>query len=153
VSTGGEPTGPKPIAWLHGQITKPPFSKAAAVEAGYWLWLLQLGASPGMPHARRMPSIGPRCLELRINDEDATHRIICRVDTDAVLVGEVFTKKTRKTPDQVIENCKARFAEYDRVAEEAIKAAKKRGKPWTNRSVRPSKPPAGSSATSATSSA
>ena len=121
MSTGGGEAGPKPIAWLHGQVTKPPFSKAAAVEAGYLLWLLQLGEKLGMPHARPMPSIGPRCLELRITDEDTTHRIICRVDPDAVLVGEVFTKKTRKTPDQVIDHCRARFAEYDRVAREAAR--------------------------------
>lgn len=126
MSTGG--IGPKPIAWLHGQITKPPFTKAAAVEAGYLLWLLQLGESPGMPHARPMPSIGRRCFELRITDEDKIHRIICRVDPDAVLVGEVFMKKTQRTPDQVIENCKSRFAEYDRVAREAARAAKKGGK-------------------------
>ncbi len=128
MSTGEERAGPKPIAWLHDRITKPPFSKAAAIEAGYLLWLLQLGESPGMPHARPMPSIGPRCLELRVNDADTTHRIICRVDPDAVLVGEAFTKKTRKTPDQVIGNCKVRFAEYDRIVEKAATAAKKKGR-------------------------
>ena len=129
MSTGGDEPQPKPIAWLHGQITRPPFRKAASVEAGYLLWLLQTGEALAMPHARPMPSIGARCLELRITDEDVTHRIVCRVDPDAILIGEVFTKKTRKTPDSVIDNGKRRFAEYDRVVREAAREARKKGTP------------------------
>jgi phage-related protein len=60
-----------------------------------------------------MPSIGPRCHELRINDADATWRIIYRIDADAIIIGEVFSKKTGKTPKAVIDICKRRFRNYD----------------------------------------
>ena len=42
-----------------------------------------------------MPSIGSRCHELRINDEDKTWRIIYRIN--AIVVVDVFAKKTNKT--------------------------------------------------------
>jgi phage-related protein len=44
-----------------------------------------------------MPVIGPRCHELRIQDEKQTWRIIYRVDTDAVVIAEVFAKTTQTT--------------------------------------------------------
>jgi hypothetical protein len=49
-----------------------------------------------------MPSVGPRCHELRIVDADATWRVIYRRDADAIVIAEVFSKKTRATPKQVI---------------------------------------------------
>jgi phage-related protein len=60
-----------------------------------------------------MSSIGPRCHELRINDADATWRIIYRINADAIIIGEVFSKKTGKTPKAVIDTCKRRFRNYD----------------------------------------
>jgi len=60
-----------------------------------------------------MPSIGPRCHELRINDVDSTWRILYRTDPDAVVILEVFSKKSAQTPKVVIENCKRRLKEYD----------------------------------------
>ena len=60
-----------------------------------------------------MPSIAPRCHELRINDESATWRIVFRIDTDAIVVLEVFSKKTTQTPKPVIDNCKRRLKDYD----------------------------------------
>ena len=54
-----------------------------------------------MPHSRPMPSIGRRCHELRIVDESGTWRIIYRVDDDAIVVLEVFQKKSSKTPKRV----------------------------------------------------
>ena len=66
-----------------------------------------------MPGSRPMPSIGSRCHELRINDENGTWRIIYRLDPDAVVILEVFSKKTAQTPANVIENCKRRLKEYD----------------------------------------
>ena len=70
-----------------------------------------------MPLSRPMPSIGRRCHELRFKDDDqkVTWRIIYRIDTDAILVAEVFGKTTQKTPQQEIELCKRRFADYDRI--------------------------------------
>ena len=103
----------KPLAWLHGEVKTPPFSPAARLEAGYLLRRLQKGERIGMPHSRPMPSIGPRCHELRINDAAATWRIIYRLDADAVVIVEVFSKKTRQTPTSVIKNCQRRLKEYN----------------------------------------
>jgi hypothetical protein len=33
----------KPLAWLHGEVKTPPFSKAARIESGYLLRQLQRG--------------------------------------------------------------------------------------------------------------
>jgi phage-related protein len=60
-----------------------------------------------------MPGIGARCHELRIIDAAATWRIVYRVDPDAIVIGEVFAKKTPSTPWAVLETCKRRFREYD----------------------------------------
>jgi phage-related protein len=68
-----------------------------------------------MPHSRAMPSIGPRCYELRIPDRDQTWRIIYRIDADAIVIVDVFSKKTRRTAVVVIENCQRRLKAYDRV--------------------------------------
>ncbi|MEW6058492.1 MAG: type II toxin-antitoxin system RelE/ParE family toxin, partial [Bdellovibrionota bacterium] len=62
----------KPIVWLHGEVKTPPFSTEARIEAGYLLRRLQRGETIVMPHSRPMPTIGPRCHELRIIDEDKT---------------------------------------------------------------------------------
>ncbi|HXV68149.1 MAG TPA: type II toxin-antitoxin system RelE/ParE family toxin [Nitrospira sp.] len=103
----------KPLVWLHGEVKTPPFSPAARLEAGYLLRRLQRGDSIAMPHSRAIPAIGPRCHELRINDERQTWRLIYRVDPDAVVIVEVFSKKTTTTPSQVIGVCKRRLQEYD----------------------------------------
>ena len=103
----------KPLVWLHGQIKTPPFSSAARVEAGYLLRRLQQGESLALPHSRPMPAIGPRCHELKITDEDLTWRIIYRIDHDAIVLLEVFSKKTRETPKATIDLCKARLKSYD----------------------------------------
>jgi phage-related protein len=60
-----------------------------------------------------MPVIGPRCHELRIVDETATWRIIYRIDPDAIIIVEVFSKKAQQTPKYVIRNAKARLKRYD----------------------------------------
>ncbi len=65
-----------------------------------------------------MPGLGQRCHELRIQDERVTWRIVYRPDTDAIVIVEVFSKKTRATPFQVIETCQRRLAAYDRAARE-----------------------------------
>lgn len=105
----------KPIVWLRGEVKTPPFSQEARIEAGYLLRLLQRGETLGLPHSRPMPSIGSRCHELRINDAAATFRIVCRVDPDAVVILEVFSKKTARTPRPVLDACKRRLREYDRL--------------------------------------
>jgi len=60
-----------------------------------------------------MRTIGPRCHELRINDADATWRIVYRTDADAIVIAEVFKKKTAHTPDAVKTSAKRRLKEYD----------------------------------------
>lgn len=66
-----------------------------------------------MPHSRPMPSIGPHCHELRIADSDKIWRIVYRIDVDAIVIAEVFQKKTAATPKPVIDICKFRFGMYD----------------------------------------
>ena len=103
----------KPLVWLHGEVKTPPLSKAARIEAGYLLRRLQKGVMLSLPHSRPIPSVGPRCHELRIIDEDATWRIIYRIDADAVIIAEVFSKKTAQTPKRIIAVCQRRLREYD----------------------------------------
>lgn len=103
----------KVLVVIKGEIKTPPISRDARIEMGYLLRKLQLGETLSMPHSRPMPSIGKRCHELRIVDENTIWRIIYRLDEDAVIILEVFNKKTRKTPKTVIENCKKRISLYD----------------------------------------
>jgi phage-related protein len=103
----------KPLVWLHGEVKSPPLSAAARLETGLLLRKLQRREKPGMPYSRPMPSIGSRCHELRINDERATWRVVYRIDTDAIVILEVFSKKTAQTPKLVIDNCKRRLKDYD----------------------------------------
>lgn len=103
----------KPLVWLHGEVKTPPFSMAARIEAGVLLRKLQQGEKLSMPHSRPMPSVGKRCHELRIDDENVTWRIVYRMDSDAIIILEVFEKKTSQTPKQVIYSCKQRIKNYD----------------------------------------
>ena len=106
----------KPLVWLHGEVKSPPFAKQARIEAGYLLRRLQRGDSLAMPHCRPMRTIGSRCRELRITDESKIWRIILRIDADAIIILEVFSKTTNKTPNRVMESCKRRLRDYDSVA-------------------------------------
>ena len=105
----------KPLVWLHGEIQSPPFSDEARRETGFRLRQLQGGELLTMPQSRPMPRIGRRCHELRIRDEDHVWRIIYRLDPDAVIIVEVFSKNTTTTPDGVVDNSKARLRRYDEV--------------------------------------
>ncbi len=104
----------KPVIWVHGELKSPPMSSAARIEAGYLLGLVQEGVSLGMPQSRPMPQIGPRCHELRIRDESTNWRIIYRIDDRAILVVDIFKKKSAATPKRVIEACKRHLRPYDR---------------------------------------
>jgi phage-related protein len=108
----------KPLVWLHGEVKTPPFSQEGRIEAGTLLRRLQRGEKLSLPHSRPMPVIGQRCHELRIQDEDVTWRLMYRVDSDAVVIAEVFAKKTSATPQQVIDVCKRRLRKYDEAAKE-----------------------------------
>ncbi len=103
----------KPLVWLHGEIKTPPFSQAARLGVGYLLRRLQRGELIAMPHSRPMPNIGPRCHELRIDDAGVTWRIVYRIDPDAIVILEVFSKKSRAPPRAVIAACRKRLREYE----------------------------------------
>lgn len=98
---------------LHGALKSPPMSTEARVESGVYLRELQESVMLTAPVSKPMPSIGKRCHELRIQDENVTWRIIYRIDSDEIVVAEMFSKKTQKTPLDVIKNCKARYKKYD----------------------------------------
>ena len=106
----------KPIAWLSGEIKTPPFSSEARVEAGFLLRRLQRGEQLAMPQSRAMPGIAPRCHELRIRERNQIWRIIYRTDPDAVVILEIFCKKTSSTPKRVIDDCRRRLRNYDQGA-------------------------------------
>lgn len=72
----------KPLVWLHGEVKSPPFSAKARAEAGYLLRLLQEDERLSLSQSRPMPTI------------------------------EVFQKKSRATPKQVVEVAKKRLKRY-----------------------------------------
>jgi phage-related protein len=53
---------------------------------------------------------------LRIQDVGATWRIVYRLDTDAVIIADVFAKQTQATPQAVIDACRRRLKSYDEIA-------------------------------------
>ncbi len=75
-----------------------------SVEHGEWRRI------PDLPAAWRVAR--------RITDEDATWRIVRRIDADAIVIAEVFAKKTQATPRAVIAACQRRLRTYDSVAGE-----------------------------------
>ena len=103
----------KPLVWLYGEIKTPPTSQHARMETGYLLRRLQQGDLLSLPWSRPMPSIGARCHELRITDDNSIWRIIYRIDDDAILILEVFKKKTQQTPERVVDVCRKRARFYD----------------------------------------
>ncbi|CCQ59498.1 MAG: type II toxin-antitoxin system RelE/ParE family toxin [Crocosphaera sp.] len=103
----------KVLVWFKGEVKTPPFSSQARIETGYLLRRLQQGESLSMPQSRPMPSVGSRCHELRINDTEQTWRIIYRIDEDAILIVDIFAKKTNKTPEAVLKRSQQRLKQYD----------------------------------------
>ena len=105
----------KPLVWLKGQVKTPPFSAEARLEAGLLLRRLQKGELLSLPHSRPMPVVGPRCHELRINDKTKSWRIMYRIDADAIVIVDVFEKRTQTTPTQTISQCRQRLSAYDQI--------------------------------------
>jgi len=104
----------KPLVWLQGQVKTPPFSSEARVEAGFLLRRLQQGETLGLPVSRPMPAVGSRCHELRISDRTQIWRVMYHVAADAVVILDVFSKKTEATPRTVLDLCRRRLASYQR---------------------------------------
>lgn len=103
---------PKPLVWLHGEIKTPPFSAETRLEAGFLLRRLQSGEKLGLPQSRPMSVVGPSCHELRIRDANQTWRVIYSIEDDAIVILEVFSKKTATTPKTVITTCQRRLRLY-----------------------------------------
>ena len=78
--------GDKLLIILKGEIKTPPLSGNARIETGFLLHRLQQGETLSLPQSRPMPSIGKRCHELRITDENSIWRIIYRIDSDAIII-------------------------------------------------------------------
>jgi phage-related protein len=107
------PDKDKPLLWLKGSVQTPPFSRKARLEAGFLLRKLQKGEFISLPDSRPMPVIGKHCHELRIADQRKSWRIVYRIDDEAVVILEVFEKKTSKTPQYIINSCRERLKRYD----------------------------------------
>ena len=107
----------KELIWLANEIKSPPFFQSVRIEVGFLLAQLQAGELPLMPMSKPMASIGDRCHELRVNDlKNNKHwRVIYRIDDDAIVILDVFSKVTQKTPEKVIDNCQSRLKRYDRL--------------------------------------
>ncbi|MFO0885907.1 MAG: type II toxin-antitoxin system RelE/ParE family toxin [Pirellulales bacterium] len=110
----------KLLVWLHGEVKTPPFTAEGRQEAGMLLRMLQEGEHLSMPQAEPLPDVGQRCGAIRVRDAQHNWRIMYRIDPDAILILEVYPKKTRKIPDEVIERCQQRLKQYD----SAVKAVK-----------------------------
>jgi len=106
----------KPLVWLKGEVKTPPFSENARLETGFLLRRLQQGELLALPLSRPMSAVGPQCHELRITDRDQTWRIMYHVASDAVVILDVFSKKTEATPTTVLDICRTRLAAYLKVA-------------------------------------
>lgn len=95
------------------QLTTPPMPHSVRKRAGYLIRALQEGELLSLPTSRPMPSIGPRCHELRINAADGIWRVVYRIDADAIIVVHAFFKTTMQTPIPVIRTCQSRLQKYD----------------------------------------
>jgi phage-related protein len=107
----------KPIAWLRGELKTPPLSKGARIEAGTLLRRLQTGEKLSMPESRPLSTIDARCHELRIDDiaTKIEWRIVYYMGRHAIAILDIFPKKTRKTPDSVLAQCRRRLADFKKV--------------------------------------
>ena len=105
----------KELIWWHSDPpATPPFGEKARRRAGFLLWLLQLGELPlKEPHVKRMRDMGPGIYELRIPDAGDRWRLIFRIDDDAIVIVEVFKKKTGKTPTKNKRAAQDRLRLYD----------------------------------------
>lgn len=80
-----------------------------------------------MPASRPMASVGAHCHELRVTDAKSNWRLMYRIDSNAVVVLEVFAKKTEATPKAAISVCQRRIREYDRDRKDEDERAKAAG--------------------------
>jgi phage-related protein len=105
----GDPE-PNDQIFLGESIKTPPFTTEGRRRVGTLLRQLQDGESIGMPTSRPMPSIGPRCHELRVRDEAANWRIFYRIDPGEIVVIHTIAKTT---PKVVIRLCRKQLKDHD----------------------------------------
>jgi phage-related protein len=46
-------------------------------------------------------------------DEDTSWRIVYRIDTEAIVIAEVFRKSTLETPPHIVDDCQRRLRRHD----------------------------------------
>jgi len=93
-------------------------SVAARREVGFLLRQLQEGIPLSLPASRPMPEIESGCHELKVKDERHDWRVVYAVESDAIVILEVFGKGSRRTPKHVKETCCRRLREYRRLTRE-----------------------------------
>ena len=98
----------KPLVWLHGEVQTPPFSKTARLKQDICFVLCSggeiiLAAVP--PDAFHWGALS----ELRIVDKNLNWRIVYLIEPDAIVILEVFERKTSRTPKPVTDVCKKRI--------------------------------------------
>jgi len=71
-----------------------------------------------MPASRPLPDIGANCHELRIVDRNVIWRVVYYVASDAIVILEVFAKKTRTLPKPTVIAARRRLRHYVRVVKE-----------------------------------
>lgn len=65
-----------------------------------------------------MPDVGAGCHELRLVDGKVNWRIMYYVTSDAIVILDVFQKKTSATPNSVIADCRKRLSDFQRAVRE-----------------------------------
>lgn len=105
----------KPVFWLTEAFKTPPFTAEGRKEAGVLLGLLQAGERLGMPYSRPLPTVGPRCHELRVRDASHQWRIVYRIDPKFIIVAHVFAKKDKKMQQREFSKATDVLAKFDRL--------------------------------------
>lgn len=103
----------KPLVWLRGEVKTPPFGPQARFEAGFLLRRLQRGETLGLPQSRPLPDISTGSHELRIIDGSVNWRIVYHIAADAIVILEVFAKKTARMPKHILTDCRQRLRAFE----------------------------------------
>ena len=98
----------KPLIWLgDSREAISGFPDAARQITGFQLWRVQRGLEPN--DWKPMPSVGPGVQEIRIHT-GAEHRVLYVAKfAEAVYVLHAFEKRTRRTPQDVLDLARHRL--------------------------------------------
>jgi phage-related protein len=103
----------KPLVWLEGEIKTHRLPQRLASKPGRSYDVSNRGRTLECRIHGPCRPWGPGCHELRIRDADQNWRVIYRIDADAVVIVDVFAKRTGQTPQNVINRCQRRLRVYD----------------------------------------